>query len=149
MNKENQLLLENQLCFSIYACSREITKLYRPMLDEIGITYPQYLTLLVLWEKDHQTVKELGETLFLDSGTLTPMLKRMESFGLIIRKRDVNDERKVFIQLTDEGKDLKEKAYCIPEKFFKESNTSQEEFLTLLNQTKTLLNKIQSANGQK
>lgn len=149
MNKENQLLLENQLCFSIYACSREITKLYRPMLDEIGITYPQYLTLLVLWEKDQQTVKELGETLFLDSGTLTPMLKRMESFGLIIRKRDVNDERKVFIQLTDEGKDLKEKAYCIPEKFFKESNTSQEEFLTLLNQTKTLLNKIQSANGQK
>ncbi|WP_088014219.1 MarR family winged helix-turn-helix transcriptional regulator [Gottfriedia acidiceleris] len=146
MNKENQLLLENQLCFSIYACSREITKLYRPILDEIGITYPQYLALLSLWEKDQQTVKELGETLFLDSGTLTPMLKRMETAGLILRKRNSSDERKVFITLTEEGTKLKEKALCIPEKFFKESNTTQEEFLTLLNQTKALLKKVQSAN---
>lgn len=146
MDKENKLLLENQLCFSIYACSREITKLYRPILDEIGITYPQYLALLSLWEKDQQTVKELGETLFLDSGTLTPMLKRMETAGLILRKRNSSDERKVFITLTEEGTKLKEKALCIPEKFFKESNTTQEEFLTLLNQTKALLKKVQSAN---
>ncbi|PEJ56744.1 MarR family transcriptional regulator [Bacillus sp. AFS002410] len=146
MNKENQLLLENQLCFSIYACSREITKLYRPILDEIGITYPQYLALLSLWEKDQQTVKELGGTLFLDSGTLTPMLKRMESAGLIYRKRDSSDERKVFITLTDDGKALKEKAYCIPEKFFNESDTTQEEFLTILSQIKSLLQKVQSAN---
>ncbi|MES9683697.1 MarR family transcriptional regulator [Bacillus sp. AFS001701] len=149
MNKENQLLLENQLCFSIYACSREITKLYRPILDEIGITYPQYLALLSLWEKDQQTVKELGETLFLDSGTLTPMLKRMESAGLIFRKRDSSDERKVLITLTEESIKLKEKAFCIPEKFFKESNTTQEEFLTILNQTKTLLKKVQLANENK
>ncbi|ODG92905.1 MarR family transcriptional regulator [Gottfriedia luciferensis] len=149
MNKENQLLLENQLCFSIYATSREITKLYRPILDEIGITYPQYLALLSLWEKDQQTVKELGETLFLDSGTLTPMLKRMESAGLIFRKRDSSDERKVFITLTEEGTKLKEKALCIPEKFFKESNTTQEEFLTILNQTKALLKKVQAANENK
>ncbi|MFB7138878.1 MarR family winged helix-turn-helix transcriptional regulator [Gottfriedia sp. NPDC056225] len=146
MNKENQLLLENQLCFSIYACSREITKLYRPILDEIGITYPQYLALLSLWEKDQQTVKELGGTLFLDSGTLTPMLKRMESAGLIYRKRDSSDERKVFITLTEDGKALKEKAYCIPEKFFNESDTTQEEFLTILSQIKALLQKVQSAN---
>ena len=149
MDKENQLLLENQLCFSIYACSREITKLYRPILDEIGITYPQYLALLSLWEKDQQTVKELGETLFLDSGTLTPMLKRMESAGLILRKRDSSDERKVLITLTEESIKLKEKAFCIPEKFFKESNTTQEEFLTILNQTKTLLKKVQLANENK
>ncbi|PFH89106.1 MarR family transcriptional regulator [Bacillus sp. AFS088145] len=149
MNKENQLLLENQVCFSIYACSREITKLYRPILDGIGITYPQYLTLLSLWEKDQQTVKELGETLFLDSGTLTPMLKRMESAGLISRKRDSNDERKVFITLTEKGTKLKEKAFCIPEKFLKESNTTKEELLTVLNQTKALLKKIQSANEDK
>lgn len=149
MNKENQLLLENQLCFSIYACSREITKLYRPLLDEIGLTYPQYLVLLSLWEKDQQTVKELGESLFLDSGTLTPMLKRMESAGLIFRKRDSSDERKVFISLTEEGKNIKEQAYCIPEKFFEESNTTQEEFLTLLSQTKSLLQKIQSVNESK
>ncbi|MEH7451500.1 MarR family winged helix-turn-helix transcriptional regulator [Gottfriedia acidiceleris] len=149
MNKENQLLLENQVCFSIYACSREITKLYRPILDEIGITYPQYLTLLSLWEKDQQTVKELGETLFLDSGTLTPMLKRMESAGLIFRKRDSNDERKVFITLAEKGTKLKEKAFCIPEKFLKESNTTKEELLTVLNQTKALLKKIQFANEDK
>ncbi|PGS55801.1 MarR family winged helix-turn-helix transcriptional regulator [Bacillus sp. AFS041924] len=149
MNKENQLLLENQLCFSIYACSREITKLYRPLLDEIGLTYPQYLVLLSLWEKDQQTVKALGESLFLDSGTLTPMLKRMESAGLIFRKRDSSDERKVFISLTEEGKNIKEKAFCIPEKFFEESNSTQEEFLTLLNQTKSLLQKIQSVNESK
>jgi len=149
MNKENQLLLENQLCFSIYATSREITKLYRPILDEIGITYPQYLALLSLWEKDQQTVKELGETLFLDSGTLTPMLKRMESAGLIFRKRDSSDERKVFITLTEEGTKLKEKAFCIPEKFFRESNTTQEEFLTILKQIKALLKKVQSANENK
>ncbi|PEK98546.1 MarR family winged helix-turn-helix transcriptional regulator [Bacillus sp. AFS017336] len=149
MDNENKLLLENQLCFSIYACSREITKLYRPILDEIGITYPQYLALLSLWEKDQQTVKELGETLFLDSGTLTPMLKRMESAGLIYRKRNASDERKVFITLTEEGKNLKEKAYCIPEKFSQESNTTREELLILFNQTKALLKKIQSANELK
>lgn len=149
MKKEEMLLLENQLCFSIYACSREITKLYRPMLDEIGITYPQYLVMLSLWEHDQQTVKDLGDSLFLDSGTLTPMLKRMESTGLIMRQRDSIDERKVFISLTEDGKKLKEEAYCIPEQFFKESSATQEEFLSLLNQTKSLLQKIHSVNEHK
>jgi len=149
MKKEEMLLLENQLCFSIYACSREITKLYRPMLDEIGITYPQYLVMLSLWENDKQTVKDLGDSLFLDSGTLTPMLKRMEQTGLIMRQRDSIDERKVFITLTEDGKKLKEEAYCIPEQFFKESNATQEEFLSLLNQTKSLLQKIHSVNEHK
>jgi MarR family transcriptional regulator, organic hydroperoxide resistance regulator len=149
LKKEETLFLENQLCFSIYACSREITKLYRPMLDQFGITYPQYLVLLTLWQKDHQTVKELGNTLFLDSGTLTPMLKRMESTGLIVRKRDSHDERKVYITLTDDGKKLQEEVVCIPEQFFKESNATHEEFFSLLNQTKALLQKIHSANENK
>ena len=149
LNTENKLLLENQLCFSIYACSREITKLYRPILDKFGLTYPQYLVLLSLWEQDSQSVKELGDTLFLDSGTLTPMLKRMESTGLIVRKRDSNDERKVFISLTEDGKNLKDEAYCIPEQFFIESNATYDEFLSLLNQTKSLLQKIHTANENK
>jgi len=80
---EDSLHLDNQLCFSIYACSREVTRFYRPYLEEMGITYPQYITLLVLWEQDGLTVKEIGERLFLDSGTLTPMLKRMESLNLV------------------------------------------------------------------
>ncbi|WP_088042263.1 MarR family winged helix-turn-helix transcriptional regulator [Bacillus sp. EAC] len=149
MNTENKLLLENQLCFSIYACSREITKLYRPILEKFGLTYPQYLVLLSLWEQDSQSVKELGDKLFLDSGTLTPMLKRMESTGLIFRKRDSNDERKVFISLTEDGKNLKAEAYCIPEQFFTESNATYDEFLSLLNQTKSLLQKIHTANENK
>lgn len=149
MNNNDKLALQNQLCFSIYACSREITKLYRPFLDDLGITYPQYLVLLSLWEQDRQTVKELGENLFLDSGTLTPMLKRMESTGLITRNRDSNDERKVYITLTDEAIHLKEKAYCIPEHLYNESQSTKEEYLSLLEQTKSLLQRIHLANESK
>jgi DNA-binding MarR family transcriptional regulator len=105
MKNDELLKLDNQLCFSIYACSREITSMYRPFLDELGITYPQYLVLLVLWEQHECTVKELGEHLYLDSGTLTPMLKRMEAADLIKRQRSHTDERKVFVHLTKKGQD--------------------------------------------
>lgn len=112
----NDLLkLENQICFKIYTAEREITKLYRDLLQEMNVTYPQYLVLLLLWEKHSLLVKELGKRLFLDSGTLTPMLKRMEKNGLVERKRSAEDERSVVISLTEKGDALKEKAECIPE----------------------------------
>ena len=114
MQPSDMLKLDQQLCFAIYAASKEVTKLYRPMLEKLELTYPQYITLLALWEQDNVTVKELGQRLFLDSGTLTPMLKRMEQQQLIERKRGAQDERQVFITLTDKGRDLKSAASCIP-----------------------------------
>src|SRR5436190_16074857 len=98
------LHLDNQLCFSLYSASLAMTKLYKPLLDEIGLTYPQYLAMLVLWERDGLMVSELGERLYLDSGTLTPLLKRLEAAGLIARIRAVEDERRVHITLTAAGR---------------------------------------------
>src|SRR3989338_8092204 len=104
---EQALLLDNQLCFALYSASLAMTKLYKPLLDELGLTYPQYLALLVLWEQDSLMVSELGERLYLDSGTLTPLLKRLETSGLVSRLRDVEDERRVHISLTAAGRKLK------------------------------------------
>lgn len=114
--KYEALKLDNQLCFTLYACSREITKLYKPVLDKLGITYTQYISLLVLWEKDNITVKDMGKKLHLDSGTLTPLLKKLESMKLVKRTRDTIDERKVYVKLTDRGIELKEMAIEIPNK---------------------------------
>lgn len=111
----DQLLrLDNQLCFALYSASLAMTKLYKPLLDELGLTYPQYLVMLVLWERDGVTVSELGERLSLDSGTLTPLLKRLESAGLVSRIRDVDDERRVHITLTAAGRRMKQRAQKIP-----------------------------------
>lgn len=142
MNRDESLKLDNQLCFAVYACSREITSLYRPYLDQLGITYPQYLALLVLWDVQECSVKELGDRLYLDSGTLTPMLKRMEAADLIKRQRSVDDERKVNVRLTEKGKALKEEAYCIPEVLFSKSGVTPTEFQSLLAQFNGLLHKI-------
>ena len=109
MNYE-ALKLDNQLCFALYACSREITKLYKPFLDKLGLTYTQYISLLVLWEKDNITVKDLGKKLHLDSGTLTPLLKKLEIMNLVKRIRDTVDERNVYVSLTTQGIALKELA---------------------------------------
>ena len=109
-----QLKLKNQLCFPLYACARKITGLYTPFLKPLGITYTQYIVFLVLWEKDHVPVKELSEALSLDSGTLTPLLKKMEQEGYITRNRSKEDERSVLISLTEEGRALEEKAVQIP-----------------------------------
>ena len=109
-----QLLLKNQLCFPLYAVSRQIIRAYKPYLDPLDLTYTQYITLLALWEKDDVTVKELGQTLFLDSGTLTPLLKKMEKQGLVQRQRSLEDERTVRIALTDAGRDLQHQAADIP-----------------------------------
>lgn len=120
MQPNEYMKLEHQLCFAFYTCSREMMKLYRPLLSPLGLTYTQYITLLSLWERDGVTVKELGAKLFLDSGTLTPLLKKLEAMGLITRTRDKEDERSVIIELTAKGQDLREQAAEVPTKLYAE-----------------------------
>jgi DNA-binding MarR family transcriptional regulator len=110
----NPLLLDNQLCFALHSASLAMTKVYKPHLDALGVTYPQYLVLLVLWEGDGLAVSAIGDRLYLDSGTLTPLLKRLEAQGLVGRKRDPQDDRRVLIRLTDDGRALQQKATAIP-----------------------------------
>ena len=111
---DQTLCLDNELCFALYSTSLAMTKMYKPMLDVIGLTYPQYLVMLVLWEEDGLMVSDIGERLFLDSGTLTPLLKRMEATGLVVRLRDTEDERRVRVKLTAAGNKLRVKAADIP-----------------------------------
>jgi len=108
------LLLDNQLCFALYSASLTMTKLYKPLLDALDLTYPQYLVMLVLWEQDGLMVSALGERLSLDSGTLTPLLKRMEAAGLLQRQRSADDERRVQVSLTPQGVELQERAATVP-----------------------------------
>lgn len=140
--KDQMLRLDNQLCFALYACSREITKLYKPFLDELGITYTQYITFLVLWEKDNITVKELGNKLHLDSGTLTPLLKKLENAKFLSRVRDSEDERNVYVKLTDEGRNLKNKALEIPNKILCSTNLSIEDATFLREKLKDILQSL-------
>ena len=111
---EETLRLDNQLCFSLYATSKEIIRRYKPLLDKFDITYTQYITLLVLWEQDGILVKTLGERLYLDSGTLTPLLTKLESKGLIVKQKDTKDSRETTIHLTGKGRELKEKIVEVP-----------------------------------
>lgn len=147
-NEDAALKLDNQLCFAIYACSREITKLYQPYLDKLGVTYSQYLVMIVLWERKECTVKELGEALYLDSGTLTPLLKRLQNAGLIDRKRSTQDERKVLISLTDEGSALRKKALSVPSCIREKTSMTREQFGSLLLQFNNLLDRVHQANVQ-
>lgn len=112
---DDPLRLDRQICFPLYAASNLINRLYRPVLSELGLTYPQYLVMLALWEHSPRTVGALGEALYLDSGTLTPLLKRMEQAGLVTRQRDPEDERRVQVSLTQEGQALKARARRVPE----------------------------------
>lgn len=114
--KYDVLKLDRQLCFPLYAASREIVKKYKPYLDEIGLTYTQYIAMMVLWERKSVTVKALGDELYLDSGTLTPLLKKMEQNGLVSRQRSDTDERNLIITITDKGMELRETAAEIPVK---------------------------------
>ena len=123
----DRLKIENQLCFPLYACAREVVRLYKPFLDEIGLTYTQYIAMMVLWDRKKVTVKQLGEILYLDSGTLTPLLKKMEAGGLLTRNRDREDERSVIVELTEKGDLLKEQAVSIPEKITQCVPINQEE----------------------
>lgn len=140
--KDELLKLDNQLCFAMYAASKEITRLYKPFLDELGITYTQYITLLVLWEKDNITVKELGEKLYLDSGTLTPLLKKLEAMDIVKRVRDTKDERNVFVELTDKGRSMKTTALEFPHKIFCGTGLSIEEAIDLREKLKILLGNL-------
>ncbi|WP_435947110.1 MarR family winged helix-turn-helix transcriptional regulator [Dryocola sp. BD586] len=134
----NALLLDNQLCFALYSANLAVNKLYRQLLAPLGLTYPQYIVMLVLWEKDDVTVSEIGERLYLDSATLTPLLKRLEAAGLLTRNRSRQDERQVAVMLTDEGKALQAKAKTIPESVLCASACSVDSMLELKAQLETL-----------
>lgn len=136
------LQLDNQLCFALYSTSLAMTKLYKPLLEELGLTYPQYLAMLVLWEKDGLMVSELGDRLYLDSGTLTPLLKRLESSGLVSRLRDVEDERRVHITLTAAGRKLKSQAAKIPGCILSASQCSIPELIALTQQMQALRERL-------
>lgn len=140
MNKDNCIKLDNQICFSLYAASREIIKLYKPVIDKYNLTYTQYITMLVLWEEEKSTVKGIGKRLHLDSGTLTPLLKKLESMGLITRYRDSKDDRVVIAELTKEGKELKEEIIDVPEQVFCKVNMSIEKANELKANLDELLN---------
>lgn len=133
MKQENYdgLKLENQLCFPLYACSKEIIRRYKPLLDELDLTYTQYIVMMVLWEKRRVNVKELGKCLFLDSGTLTPVLKKLEDKGYVTRNRAKEDERNLIISITEKGVQLKSKAKNIPKKIGKCINLNKKETMEM------------------
>ncbi|WP_187264049.1 MarR family winged helix-turn-helix transcriptional regulator [Pontibacter beigongshangensis] len=136
-----QLKLENQICFPLYAASRLVTRLYQPLLDELGLTYPQYLVLLVLWEHNGLTVNQVGDRLHLHSNTLTPLLKRLEQQGLLQRRRSTTDERLVQLMLTPEGNSLKKKAACIPSQLAAAADLPPDKALALKALLEELLQK--------
>ncbi|MBE6875810.1 MAG: MarR family transcriptional regulator [Ruminococcus sp.] len=133
MSKQNYdvLKLENQLCFPLYACSRQIIRKYHKYLEELNLTYTQYIAMLVFWEVGKINVKELGKRLYLDSGTLTPLLKSLEEKGFVRRYRSKEDERVLLVEITDSGKALREQAVTVPEKMHGCMNLTKEEALTL------------------
>jgi DNA-binding MarR family transcriptional regulator len=142
MNKYDSIKLDNQVCFSLYAASREIIKLYKPFLDKFNLTYTQYIAMLVLWEDEKSTVKDIGKRLHLDSGTLTPLLKKIESMGLVIRHRDVNDDRVVIVELTEKGRLLKDDITEVPHEMACKINMSKEELVELKKQLDALLRSL-------
>lgn len=146
MTEENPLNLDDQLCFAIYAASRAMTQTYRPLLDPLGLTYPQYLVLLVLWESDGIAVKTLGKRLMLDSGTLTPLLKRMERNGLVTRTRSEADNRRVDIHLTEAGGALKDKAFDVSSSIFCVSGGNERltQLLGLIQELKLLTTRLRN-----
>lgn len=139
---EQALQLDNQLCFALYSASLAMTKVYKPLLDELGLTYPQYVAMLALWERDGVSVSELGERLRLDSGTLTPLLKRLEAAGLIVRLRAVEDERRVHITLTAAGRRLRAKAEKVPACVLEASGCSISELVQLTHQIQQLRDRL-------
>ena len=137
--------LDDQLCFALYAASRAVTARYRPMLDELGLTYPQYLVMMLLWEQDHQTVGQLGSRLALDSGTLSPLLKRLTAAGLVTRHRRVEDERSVSIALTDAGRALREKSFQISSQMIGAIGFDSAEFDDLKSRLRLLTERVSAS----
>jgi DNA-binding MarR family transcriptional regulator len=142
------LRLDNQLCFALYSASLAMTKVYKPLLDAIGLTYPQYLVMLVLWEKEGLMVSEIGEKLSLDSGTLTPLLKRLEISGLLSRVRAVEDERRVHISLTAAGRLLKAQAALIPSCILDASQCTVPELTALTHQVQALRDQLAASHAR-
>ena len=142
----DKLRLESQLCFPLYACSKEIVRRYKPFLDEVDLTYTQYITMMVLWFNKSVNVKELGKKLYLDSGTLTPVLKKLEVKGYITRERSKEDERTLIVKITKEGENLKEKAVEIPNKMRACLDVSQEEMAVMYKLLSKVLEHIEEEN---
>ena len=142
---DDLLKLDNQLCFAVYSTSLAMTRLYKPLLEKLNLTYPQYLVMLALWERDGLMVSELGTQLSLDSGTLTPLLKRLETNGLVTRLRDVADERRVHITLTPAGRKLKTKAASVPGCLLAASQCSISELMDLTQQLHALRDRVKAA----
>ncbi|RYF69535.1 MAG: MarR family transcriptional regulator [Comamonadaceae bacterium] len=140
-----QLQLDHQLCFAMYSASLAMTRLYKPLLDDLRITYPQYLVMLALWERDDLMVSELGAQLSLDSGTLTPLLKRLEASGLVSRLRDAADERRVRISLTGAGRNLKVRAAGIPDCLIAATRWPKTELIALTRQIQDLRDRVKAA----
>ncbi len=145
--KYKNLDLDNQLCFALYAATHAVTRSYRSKLDNVGITYPQYLVLLVLWENDRQTVKELALRLKLDSGTLTPLIKRIETAGLLTRARGIQDERVVYVSLTAEGKALEKSVAKIQKEVVCQTGLTTDEFFTLRDSLYKLTSSMSDDSG--
>lgn len=141
MNDEN-LILEEQMCFIMYACSKETIRRYKPYLDKLGLTYTQYITLLVLWKEDNITVNELGKRLYLDSGTLTPLLKKLENNNLLERIRDTKDERNVFVKLKEKAYEIKDNASKIPKLVLESTGVSKEEADEIRDKLKSVLERV-------
>ena len=144
LSPDEMLKLDHQLCFALYSSSLAMTKLYKPLLDPLNLTYPQYLAMLVLWEGDAISVSDLGQRLLLDSGTLTPLLKRLEASGWVRRERDSADERRVLLYLTPAGKALKARALKVPPQVACATSCSLEELSSLTARLKALRNEIQA-----
>ena len=144
---ERALKLDAQLCFPLYAASNLLTRLYRPLLEELGLTYPQYLVMLVLWERAPASVGELSAKLYLDSGTLTPLLKRLEAAGLVRRQRSVADERRVEVSLTSNGQALKKRALEVPGAMACRLGLGNERFIGLRAELRALMELLGEANG--
>lgn len=142
-SKYDSLKLENQLCFPLYAASREIIKQYKPFLDEMDLTYTQYISMMLLWEKKTLTVKEMGEYLYLDSGTLTPLLKKLEAKGYITRVRSTVDERSLNVTITEAGEQLKDRAVNVPAEMAKCSRLEPEEAVMLYRILYKMLGKME------
>lgn len=153
MEKLGSLRLEDQICFPLYACSREIIKAYRPHLDRLGLTYTQYITMAVLWEAKEVSVKELGKKLHLDSGTLTPLLKKLERKGYLKRERSRQDERVVIVCITEDGQKLKQQAEGVPQAMLAQmsafSQSDAKELYRLLYQLMDFLEKLNGDESQK
>lgn len=145
---DDWLQLDHQLCFALYSTSLAMTKIYKPILSELGLTYPQYLVMLVLWEHGELTISELGGRLTLDSGTLTPLLKRLESAGFVHRARDAEDERRVLVSLTDAGRSLRSAAEGIPEKLLCAMQCSVDEIQALTARLHGLRSTLEEARSE-